>query len=250
VFECDPFGARPAVARPALGQFRHEAVAVDPHGALYLTEDEPDGCFYRFVPRNRDSNGVPDLDAGTLQVAAVDNAGNVHWLDVPQPCPNAAQPPTRKQLARATHFNGGEGIWFDNGKVYFSTKGDDRVWLLDVQRNHLSLLYDAATAQNRILTGVDNLAGTARGDLLVAEDGGDMQIVVIDAQRHIAPLLQVVGQQASEITGPAFSPDGSRLYFSSQRGSLSAGNAAGAGLTYEISGPFRDIFGAPAAMRG
>ncbi|MGH2725443.1 MAG: hypothetical protein ACRDKS_00540, partial [Actinomycetota bacterium] len=36
----------------------------------------------------------------------------------------------------------------------------------------------------------------------------------------------------SEITGLAFSPDGSRLYFNSQR-------AFGLGVTYEVTGPFR-----------
>jgi hypothetical protein len=42
----------------------------------------------------------------------------------------------------------------------------------------------------------------------------------------------VVGQDRSEITGPAFDPSGTRLYFSSQRG------AAGWGITYEVTGPF------------
>jgi len=45
----------------------------------------------------------------------------------------------------------------------------------------------------------------------------------------------VMGQDASEIAGPAFSPDGTRLYFSSQRGT--SGQSSG-GITYEISGPF------------
>ncbi|WP_395850285.1 hypothetical protein [Cystobacter fuscus] len=40
-------------------------------------------------------------------------------------------------------------------------------------------------------------------------------------------------QEGTELTGLAFSPDGQRLYFSSQRGSK------GLGLTYEVTGPFR-----------
>ena len=47
-----------------------------------------------------------------------------------------------------------------------------------------------------------------------------------------APLLRVVGQDASELAGPAFDPSGRRLYVSSQRG-------GGSGITYEITGPFR-----------
>ena len=71
-------------------------------------------------------------------------------------------------------------------------------------------------------------------ELLVAEDNGDMQIVIV-APGAIRPLLQIVGQDRSEITGPAFSPDGSRLYFSSQRG---ASGKSEDGVTYEITGPF------------
>ena len=54
VYECDPFGKNTAVVRPALGTFKHEAVAVDPlQQTLYLTEDKPDGGFYRFRPANQ-----------------------------------------------------------------------------------------------------------------------------------------------------------------------------------------------------
>jgi len=71
--------------------------------------------------------------------------------------------------------------------------------------------------------------------LRVAEDGGDLQIVVITKSGETIPLLQLVGHDRSEITGPAFSPDGSRLYFSSQRGMT--GRSAD-GITFEITGFF------------
>jgi uncharacterized protein len=45
-------------------------------------------------------------------------------------------------------------------------------------------------------------------------------------------LLQVVGQDESELTGPAFSPDGRSLYFSSQRG-----GPLKLGITYEVTLP-------------
>ncbi|CAM5707851.1 WD40 domain-containing protein beta Propeller OS=Streptomyces glaucescens OX=1907 GN=SGLAU_11370 PE=4 SV=1 [Streptomyces glaucescens] len=86
------------------------------------------------------------------------------------------------------------------------------------------------------LTGVDNVTGTSSGDLCVAEDGGDMEICVITPDDVIAPFLRIDNQSASEITGPAFSPDGRRLYFSSQRGTT--GSSSG-GITYEVTGPFR-----------
>ena len=210
VYECDPFGHRPAQLRRGLGYFKHEAAAIDP----------------------------VNLDEGILQVAAVDAQGYVTWLDLPNPTPNLLETPTREQLPHSAAFRGGEGCWYSHGHVYFTTKGDNRVWQLDTNLNRLSVIYDAATADNPILTGVDNLTVSGGGDVLVAEDGGDMQIVVIDKQGDVAPLIQVIGQDDSEITGPAFSPDGQRLYFSSQRGSNLFGGGNGFGITYEIRGPF------------
>lgn len=64
-----------------------------------------------------------------------------------------------------------------------------------------------------------------------------MEIVGISADGRIAPILQVTGQDGSEITGPAFGPNLDRLYFSSQRGV--SGFVTGVdGITYEVSGPF------------
>ncbi len=60
-----------------------------------------------------------------------------------------------------------------------------------------------------------------------------MQVVAILPSGELKPLLQVVGADSSEITGPAFDPSGTRLYFSSQRGGTS-------GITYEVTGPFHE----------
>ena len=79
------------------------------------------------------------------------------------------------------------------------------------------------------LSGVDNVFAAPNGDLYVAEDGGDLQIVVRTPTGRLLPIAQVTGQPGSELTGPALSPDGRRLYFSSQRGP---------GTTYEVEGPF------------
>ncbi|MAX56517.1 MAG: translocation protein TolB [Alcanivoracaceae bacterium] len=242
VYECDPLGQKAAQLRRGLGYFKHEAAAVDPvFNMVYLTEDEGDGRFYRFIPAGVNQDGSLNLDEGVLQAAAVDEQGYVSWLDVPNPNPRLLQTPTREQLPQSTAFDGGEGCWYSHGQVYFTTKGDNKVWQLDTNLNQLTVIYDAATAANPILTGVDNLTVSGGGDVLVAEDGGDMQIVVIDKQGEVAPLIQVTGQDDSEITGPAFSPDGTRLYFSSQRGSDLFGGGNGFGITYEITGPFQQF---------
>jgi secreted PhoX family phosphatase len=232
VWECYPLTTQSAVRRPALGLFKHEAAAVDPvFGHVYLTEDESDGCFYRFVP----SPGLPNLSTGTLQVAKMTSTGAVTWTNVPNSQPGLFGTRTRKQVSGAAKFNGGEGCWYHDGLVYFTTKGDNRVWTYDTVTHFMSIIYDRATSENPILSGVDNITVSATGDVLVAEDGGDMEIVVLDETLIPKPLLRIVGQSGSEIAGPAFSPNGSRLYFSSQRGYNSGSRQ---GITYEITGPF------------
>ncbi|HJL19234.1 MAG TPA: DUF839 domain-containing protein [Sandaracinaceae bacterium LLY-WYZ-13_1] len=174
VHETDPWGEVGAVTRPALGVFKHEAVAVDfDRWHLYLSEDESDGAFYRFRPAAMNEAGFPDLTAGTLEVAA---DGAVTWHPVPDPTDEAGTS-TRHQVGASTRFDGGEGIRYHDARVYLSTKGDTRVW-----------------ASKR--------------------------------------LLQVTGHDRSE--GPAFDPSGTRLYFSSQRGS------EGRGVTFEVTGPFHE----------
>lgn len=230
VYECDPLGGKSAVVRPALGSFKHEAVAVDTENqCLYLTEDQRDGAFYRFRPEH----GLPDLGRGQLEIASLverNGAAFVEWLPVPDV--SARQDSIRKQVPGYAVFEGGEGIAIHAGITYFTTKHDNRVWAYDNKTQQLSVAYDVKTSANPILSGVDNVVITASGDVLVAEDGGDMQIVVLTPDDRVIPLVQVMGHEKSEVTGPAFDPGYQRLYFSSQRGSLGANDG---GITYEIT---------------
>ncbi|MFC5825172.1 alkaline phosphatase PhoX [Nonomuraea insulae] len=226
VYETDPYGSRGAQPRPAMGRFKHEAAACDPdHRVIYLTEDETDGCFYRFTPTT-----WGDLSSGRLEVLCGD--GTV-WREVPDPTPAVLERQTRHQVPAARHFNGGEGCHYAAGVCYFTAKGDRKVWAYDTARQTVTAIYDGTGT----LDGVDNVTGL-KGDLYVAEDGGNMEINIITPDGVVAPVMRLNGQARSEITGPAFSPDGARLYFSSQRGA--SGEAAGTGgITYEVTGPFR-----------
>ena len=158
VWECDPWGKRPAIKRPALGIFNHEAVAVNPQtNILYLTEDRGAGLFYRFIPENISSAGVPDLTSGQLQAARVDpRTKAVTWIDVPDPL--AKETPTHLQLPDATPFKGGEGIVYYDNVISFVTKGDNRIWAYQTDNEIMSVIYDHATSDNPILSGVDNVA--------------------------------------------------------------------------------------------
>jgi secreted PhoX family phosphatase len=238
VYECDPTGARPAVPLPALGRFQHEAVAVDPvERRLYLTEDQPDGALYRFTP-----NAWGRLDGGTLEVAVLVVGGfplppflppyDVRWEVVPNPTPGPGQLPTRRQVLGSLRFAGGEGIAWDRGHVYFTTKLDNHVWDYEPRTQELGVLYQSSADPLRQLSGVDNVAATRSGSLVVAEDGGNMELVLVALDGRAQPLLRVLGQSSSELAGPAFDPWGQRLYVSSQRGT------DGRGITYEVTGPF------------
>jgi len=236
VWECDPLGRKAARPCPALGAFTHEAVAVDPDRLqLYLTEDVPDGRWYRFTPARVGRKRIPDLSAGKLEAAERSAAagGPVRWHQIVDP--SGQQMPTRLQAPASSGFNGGEGCWYAAGMIYLSTKGDGKVWAYTIASGLLSIIYDAARFEEPVLTGVDNVTSTARGDVLVAEDEGDMQIVAITPDRQIVPIVQVVGHPGSEVAGPAFDPSGTRLYFSSQRGALGRDSD---GVTFEVTGPF------------
>lgn len=239
VYECDPFGEREAAVRPALGTFKHEAVAVDPVGGyLYLTEDEPDGLLYRFKPDTWPARGTPDLSSGRLEVLRAETdprkfEAQVSWHPVPDPL-FEGDIPTRYQVSGMTRFDGGEGIWYHQGRVFFATKGDNRVWLLEPGTDRLQVVYARERGSlDPAIADVDNVTVSERGEVLVAEDGPEMRLVVLGPDMTATPVVDFVGHRGSEICGPAFSPDGDRLYFSSQKGQS---GEPGDGRIYELSG--------------
>lgn len=231
VWECDPAGVKPAVARPKMGLFKHEAASIDPVGkAAYMTEDLGDGCLYRFTPTS-----YPDLSAGKLEAAKVLDNGKVQWLPVNDPEAIGGIPP-REQQPEATRFRRGEGMWFDDGFIYFATTQDDRVYRYHCAGTEIEVLYDGvALGDAAPLHDTDNVTvSPISGDLYVCEDAGDLQVCLISTEGEAAPFLQLPGpdHENSELTGPVFDPTGNRFYFASQR-------AVGGGVIYEVSGPFR-----------
>lgn len=231
VWECDPAGRSPARVHDAMGVFRHEAAAVDPGGRhVYLTEDVEDGAFYRYTPRN-----WPRLDEGLLELAKVARDGAVEWVEVPDPSARRAY--TRRQVPGTTEFARAEGIWFDSGTVYVATTDDSRIHAYDTRRERVEVIYDGLAERDSPLVRVDNITASRGGELFVCEDIAteQMHMGVMTRDREVAHFLAVTGpnHDRSELTGAAFDPSGSRLYFSSQR-------ARGLrGEVYEVSGPFR-----------
>ena len=227
VWECDPLGRTPAVARPAMGHFRHEMAAADAaREVVYLSEDEPDGLLYRFRPRT-----WGDLSEGVLEALAVapgDRA--VTWVPV-RGIGEPGHTRTRYDAPGSTALPGCEGIVLDGDVLYLATKGDNRISRLDLSRSRLTTYWEGPPVQ-----GPDNLAVHAdTGNLYVCEDGGDMQVVLITPDGHADPFLQFVGHADSEVTGAAFDPSGTRLIVNSQRAPTPPTSE---GRTYLVSGPF------------
>src|SRR5690606_11637991 len=108
--------------------------------------------------------GVADLSEGTLEIARLLEGSRIEWVEVPDPTFQGSIP-TRYQVEGSAIFSGGEGIWYQDGRVVFTTKGDDRVWSYDTRSQGLGVLYHRATASNPILSGVDCVMGTAGGEL-------------------------------------------------------------------------------------
>lgn len=248
VWECDPFGTPDtAVDRPALGRFKHEMAAVDPvDHRIYLSEDQEDGLFYRYTPPPGVWGSGDALEGGTMEAMAVARDGSVTWI----PVPDAHDPkaPLRETVKGATHFRSGEGCVYDDGRVYLTCKPPaDQVWVHDIEAGTMEILYEAGRFGSPVLSGVDNITASASHDLYVAEDGGNLEVCMITPDLTVAPVVRMTGIQhgfevipgvptISEVTGLAFSPDGNRLYFNSERG---IGGLLPLGILYEVTGPFR-----------
>ena len=126
-------------------------------------------------------------------------------------------------------------MYFHTHEVFFTTKGDNRIWAYNVLDESLRVHYDARL----VMADVDAIVATRNGDLLVAEDGIGMRIMLL-RRGGTEPLwlAEIPDHFDSEITGLAFDPSETRLYFSSQRGNTGRDEH---GVTFELSGDFSSL---------
>lgn len=250
VFLCDP--AAETIAPPrkitGYGRFNHEAVCIDPETHVaYLTEDRPDGCLYRFVPRDPAHPFEGRLEALAIVGSRRFDTGlrfglrqprPVEWVPVPDPDPR--EDTVRKQAHEqgAAVIRRGEGIWYHDGAVYFSATsgglhGTGQIFRLLIGRDGAGdrLELFAESTDSETLDCPDNITVAPWGDVYIAEDGPGEQYV-----RGITPDGRVfdLGRNAhsrGELTGVCFSPDGSALFVNLQR----------EGVTLAIRGPFQRL---------
>lgn len=251
VFRCPTDAARATSPERIVGygRFRHEAVCVDPATlTAYLTEDQTDGRFYRYQPRDR---GAPHT-SGTLQALRVVGAPRfdtskssehgqalaVDWVDVPDATPHEDSVRHQAGDAGAARFCRGEGVFFSDGVVYICcTSGGHRdlgqVFKLTLGRDAApdTLELFAESPDESVLDMPDNIFLSPWGDLLVAEDGSGEQFVRgITAEGRVYELARNA-KSTSEFTGICCSPDGDTVFVNLQRD----------GLTLAIQGPFTTL---------
>ena len=257
-------GLQQAIPLAGLGRFYHEAIAVDPDtGIVYLTEDRPDGLFYRFIPHQ---SGKLSLGGKLQALALMDikrsvSAGNrgdytfprgrpqaVRWLDMDDPASARDDLRYRGQQLGATRFVRGEGMVVE----YDEQQRTQRIWFMcttggikglgqifyyqpseyegqpqeSTEPGKLVLFSEPNNAQ--LLQNGDNLALMPNGDLLVCEDHQGMQRLIGVTQQGEYYVLARNARGASEFTGATFAPDGSTLFVNLQQ----------QGGTVAITGPW------------
>jgi len=243
----------------AMGRFNHEAIAVDrASGVVYETEDRGDGLLYRFIPRqpgNLAAGGkLQALQIQGLEGTDTANHGSriitprrilrVQWVDLENEESGSDDLRAQGRSKGAARFSRGEGIWAENGVVYFiCTDGgpqkNGQIWRYtpsaaegtaqETSKPGTLELY-AESVDSRKFRNVDNVTGTPWGDMLACEDN--------KAENHltgITPKGETYqfarnAMNDSEFAGATFSPDGTTLFVNIQR----------PGMTLAITGPWRN----------
>ena len=240
-WECDPFGQKKQIKIPNLGMFNHEAAAVDPETSIiYQTEDTSESGFYRFIPEKKiTSMGELSKVKGKFQVMSIQSKNKVVWNDVKDPLAHPNKKidlMKRKQNKKIKYkkFKRGEGAWYHDGQVYFATTSTNQIWSYDIAKETCKILYKG----NGKLKKPDNVTVSNSGLVMAAEDRDNMEICGISKNNNSAfPIVRIKDHhKKSEVTGPAFDPSGTRLYFSSQNGKNGKD-----GITYEVTGPFNKL---------
>jgi secreted PhoX family phosphatase len=263
VFEVPARGRGLAPGRPlrSLGRFKHEAAAVDPGtGIVYLTEDQEDSLFYRFLPETRRRLDGP----GRLQALALRDrpgadtrnwdatelrsgeARDVRWIDLDETHSPNDDLRGRGRAAGAAIFARGEGVHWASGEIYFCCTSGGAQQAGQIMRYRPGKARDASgparpdrldlfveSRDKRVLDYADNLAMAPWGHLIVCEDKrsgtgvNHLKGVTPDGRIYTFARLHA----STELAGICFSPDGGTMFV----------NAYHPGRTLAIRGPWRDL---------
>lgn len=252
-----------------LGRCSHEAIAMDPNtGIVYLTEDEGNSAFYRFLPdvpyQNQPEGASPgdSLKFGKLQALKFVNRTDprtlnrsgaapllvgvleeVEWVDLD----DVENPNTvlRTQAAGkgAAIFSRGEGAWWGNNAIYIVSTNGGPTSLGQIFKYYPSPVEGTSgeiaqraklelfiePASEDQFAAPDNIAIAPNGDVIVCEDGGGDEFVHgVTTSGVVYKIARNATTNGSEFAGACFSPDGTTLFV----------NMQGPGYTFAITGPW------------
>lgn len=267
VFEVPPEGAVDPQPIVQMGQFYHEAAAVDPlSGTVYMTEDNsPNAGFYRYLP------DVPGkLHAGgCLQMLAVVGhkqliravAANLpmacQWVDIINPdqghspgTRNAAGVVTQGLNLGATAFRALEGCVYDDRAIYFTSKsggeaGAGQIYRFDIEAQSLEKIFEATDKHG--FSGMDNLIMSPQGSLMICEDRVSLRkagqhIAGIDPNGHLFPFCQLNSRLYEKYAGHDLAATTANSEWAgvcfSRNGQWMFANIYSPGVTVAITGPW------------
>lgn len=247
VFACDPMAAsvQPPQRIAAYGRCKREAACVDPaRNIAYLTEDQYDSAFYRFLPDDPAQPFVGRLQA--LRIVGIDaydmnlmprgSVLPIAWVDLDDPDPVGDTLRLEAQDKGAARFARGEGITFADGEIFMIATAGGPVGRGQIFR----LIDDPQTPTIEAMLVVDdpmlvdqpdNVTVAPWGDLYFGEDGGGGNYIRgVTQDGQIFDFAHNV-LNSGEFAGVCFSPDGRALF----------ANLWGSGLTFVITGPFPGV---------
>ena len=233
-----------------MGRFTHESIAVEPTtGIVYMTEDQFDAAFYRFIPRTPGALH----EGGTVQALGVkgkDSLDTRNWHELTQfplrtplevrwrDLEDVISPndDLRKQafVNGAARFGRGEGIWYGSDHVYFACTAGGRAKTGQIWRyapsphegerrersdpGRLELFLEPN--DSALLENCDNLTVTPWGQLVLCEDGNGTDRLLGVTQDGELFLFGRNAKSAGEFAGATFSPDGSTMFVNMQEDGL------------------------------
>ncbi len=248
VFEVDPEG-KLTTAEPyiPMGRFNHEAAAVDAAtSVVYLTEDSGTGLLYRFVPNDTSMQYGSLGNGGSLsamkaeglarlgQVTTIGTKVNISWTAIANPDQSGLNGTLADDtVTRSTKL---EGMWYDQGTVYFCSSYETvaglqhvgQIWALDPAADTITLVAYIPVGEP-IFDSPDNITVSPWGQLILCEDGeGDQYLIGLEPSTGDLWAFARNAMGDSEFAGATFSPDGKTLYVSIQNPST----------TFAITGPW------------
>jgi len=269
VFEVPADGIADAQPILEMGQFRHEAVVIDPDtGMAYMTEDiSPNAGFYRFIPN------LPGqlAQGGRLQMMRVPGRPvmtdglmlgeemDVEWVDIPDPAaglvpeyPNGDGLVSQGIAAGGSAFVGLEGCAIADGRIYFTSKSGGRAmagYVMEYHPGREKIWMAFESPGHRYFSGPDNLVVSPRGSLVICEDRVNsykraQSVAGLTREGEFFRFCQVNPDLAgrfgghdlahtalrSEWAGATFSEDGKWLFL----------NIYDPGITLAITGPWQN----------